>query len=151
MDQSFLDMVLNFVELSSATVKRAMDENNWYKQSYRQASRLQPVLLDHLVRSGIISPQQKQAADEMLSSHAESLQLLKAAADKIVELRRSLGVKQANDLGRGESWDGSSSGNHFTPPGRGEYDSLRDPFIGRKTSEKKASDMALLKLLHNAR
>lgn len=142
MNQSFLDAVLRFVELSSATVKRALDENAHYRQSQARASYLQEPLLEHLINTGIVASTQKQAAEAMLNSHAESLQLLKAAADKIVELRQQMGIKQANDLGRGDD-----SRVYFTAPGRGQYDSLQDPFIGRKTTEKKASDMALLKLV----
>lgn len=153
MNQQFLDTVLKFVEVGSATVKKAMDENEVHRVSQKRAADLRGALLDHMVASGVIADHQKQAAEAMLASHAESLQLLKAATDKIVDLRKQLATKQAGDIGQGQSEKKAGlSGLGVSTPvpnGNGQYDSLSDPFVGRKTSEKKASDLALMKVLES--
>lgn len=135
-NQKFLDNVLSFVEVGSTAVKRAMDEVTVHRQSQKRAADLRSSLLDHMVASGVVAGHQKQAADAMLGSHAETMQLLKAAVDKIVELRKDVNAKTAGDLG--------------TPDGKGralssEYNSLTNPFVGAKTAELKESDMHLLK------
>lgn len=136
---------LLFVEVGSATVKRAMDEVAIHEQAQKAASDLRPSLLEHMVTSGVVQPGQKQAADAMLGSHATTMQLLKSAVDKIVELRGEMAgqtAKQASNLGGPDTPQKTAGVNK---PGSEGYNSLEDNFVGRPTNEKKASDLAFLK------
>lgn len=99
--RSFLDDTVRLVELASYTIKRAGEENNVHKAAQQKAAQLRGPLLEDLLRSGLVAPGAKQAAAAMLGSHAETLNLLKAAADMIVELSRQQAAKTAGDLGQG--------------------------------------------------
>lgn len=151
MNQQFLDTNLKFIEVGSALVKKAMDEIEVHRTSQKRAADLRGPLLDFLVQNGFIAEHQKQAAEAMLASHAESLQLLKAMGEKFAEYKKQTSIKEAAALGKGESEKRAGLGGSGTttpvPNGNGQYDSLSDPFVGRKTSEKKASDLALMKVL----
>jgi hypothetical protein len=50
--------------------------------------------------------------------------------------------KRAGDLGQAVDEDRIGVG-----PGKAAYDSMTDPYVGRKTSEKKASDIAMFERL----
>lgn len=138
LNPKFLDNVLSFVEVGSTAVKRAVDEVTIHRQAQKRAADLRASLLAHMVASGVVPEIQKQAADSMLGSHAETMQLLKAAVDKIVELRREVTTKTAKDLG---SPDTRGNG----PAGTGGYNSLTSPHVGQKTAELKESDLPLLR------
>jgi hypothetical protein len=138
-----IDYALKVVEVGSFTVKRAMDEITVHRNAQTKAAALRPDLLTYMVENGVVNEDMKQAADAMLGSHAESLQLLKAAVDKIVELKKFNGSKQAADLGAGQN--PQSTGVAKGAAAEGDYDSLSDPVVGRRTNEKKASDYALAK------
>jgi hypothetical protein len=103
------------------------------------------VLLDHMLKSGVVDAGQKQAAEAMLGSHAETMQLLKASVDKIVEMKGGL-TKRGGD---GEAVDGASLGlaNGRSQSEPGGYNSLTDPFVGQKTAYVKESDRPLLALI----
>lgn len=135
--QQLLDGTLQFVELGSFTVKRACDELTVHRSMQKKASELAPEVLDLLVKTQAVQPGQKSAAAAMLGSHAETLQLLKSAVEELHKARGQL-TKRAGDLGRGVD---------DRPAGEPAYDSLSDPFVGRKTSQKKASDLAILSVL----
>lgn len=142
---SLLDNVIQYVEVSSMTAKRAIDEVETHRQAQKRASDLRSALLDHMLKSGVVAEHQKQAAEAMLGSHAETMQLLKAAVDKIVELKG--GTKRlAGDVG--EAVDPASvglSGGWYSK--QGEYNSLEDPIVGRRTTMVKESDKPLLALI----
>lgn len=146
---NLLDGVVQYIEVSSMATKRALDEVGVHRQSQEKAAALRPSLLDHMVKSKVVPEAQKQAAEVMLGAHDTTLQLLKAATDKIVELNAALarqknGEKQAGDLGRGvEGGEYNSS-----PAGEGEYNSLTHPIVGEKTAFVKESDKPLLALLN---
>ena len=134
-------LVVKFAELSSATIKRALDETNVHRAAQKQAADLRPATLEFMVTNGLIDADQKTAADAMLASHASTLNLLKTAGEKIVELKKELAAKTA-ELGAPAE---KQAGDEGAAPG--SYNSLDDPFVGRRTSEKKASDQAILKVL----
>lgn len=136
-NQKFLDNVLTMVEVGSTTVKRAMDEVIVHRQAQKRAADLSGALLEHMVASGVIAGHQKEAAAAMLGSHAETMQLLKSAVDKIAELRKQVNAKTAGDLGTPESGR--------TVAGTPGYNSLTNPHVGAKTAELKESDLPLLK------
>lgn len=146
-----LDNVVGFIELSSMTTKRALDEIGVHRAAQEKAAALRPALLDHMLKSKVVQAHQKEAADAMLGSHPESLQLLKAATDKIVELNAEIqrlkagGTKQAGDLGAGVDGGevGVAAGGSFQ--GTGEYNSLTHPIVGEKTAFVRESDRKLAK------
>lgn len=144
-NQQFLDNTITFVELSSAFTKRAADELGVHRQAQTKAASLRPSLLQHMLDNKVVTEAQKEAADAMLGSHAETMNLLKAAVDKITELNKQLAEKTASNLGGPEKKAGAGG----NAEDGGTYDSLTDPFVGRKTGEKKASDRCLEAVLQN--
>ena len=143
---TLLDNVIQFVEVSSLTAKKAIDEVETHRQAQKRAGDLRGALLDHMIKSGVVADHQRQAAEAMLGSHAETMQLLKAATDKIVELKGAV-TKKAGD--NGEAVDPSSlglpGGRGYTQPG--DYNSLTHPVVGEKTAFVKESDKPLLALI----
>ena len=144
MNHKFIANTLKFVEVASVAVKRAMDEVGVHRQAQKRASDLRAGILTKMIKLGCANEQQKEGADAMLASHAETLKLFDAAMDKIAELKLAL-EKRGSDLGSPDSEKSASAS--FTT---GDYDSLTDPFVGRKTSMKKASDIALSRVLEPA-
>jgi len=141
-----LDGVVRYVEVSSLTTKKALDEVGVHRQSQEKAAALRPPLLAYMVSEGVVVPKYKEAADAMLASHPETLQLLKAAVDKIAELKAKIvklqgGTKEAGDLGAPET--GTGLGGSYQH--EGAYNSLTSPHVGNHTSELKESDKVLLK------
>jgi len=132
---------LRFVELGSFVVKRACDELIVHRGLQKKASDLAPEVLEIMIKTGAVREEQRQAAAAMLGSHAETLQLTKWAVEELYKARTT--NKVAGDLG--------TPVDDPEKRGQGDYDSLTDPFIGRQTSQKKASDHAILKVLDNPR
>lgn len=137
--RQFAEGTLKFVQLASFTAKRACDELVVHRSMQKKASDLAPEVLELMVKTGAVQPDQRDAAAAMLGSHAETLNLLKYAVEELHKART--GEKQAGDLGRAE--------NDPDAPPPGSYDSLNDCVVGRQTSLKKASDLAMLKVLED--
>lgn len=138
---SFLDGVVNYVEVSSLTTKKALDEVAVHRQSHEKAAALIDPLLKEMLTAGVIDGSDKEAAAVMLQSHDTTLQLLKAAVDKIAEAKK-FGVPEpgrASDDPNGHSKQASDQG------GGGEYNSLTNPVVGARTSFVRESDLPLLK------
>lgn len=142
MNQAIANKALNYVAVTSVMTKKAMEELSTYHAAREKAASVRPDLLKQMMEVGCVSEQQKEAAEVMLASHPETLGLLKSAVDVIAKLQGKL-KKQAADLGEGV--DDKDVG--LSKQAGTEYDSLTDPFVGRRTSEKKASDVAILKVL----
>jgi hypothetical protein len=140
MNRNFASKVLQYVEVNSALLKRALDELGVHRQAQKRAADQRADLLKRMVEVGCVQESQKTAADAMLGGHAETMGLLKAAVDKIAGLREELS-KRAGDLGQGA--DPKEFGSE-----KAAFDSLSDGYVGRKTSQRKASDEAILKVLH---
>ncbi len=137
---ALLDNTLKFVSVASHGMKRACDEIKVHRSMQKKAADLIPATVEALVKTGSIRPDQVDAAKAILGSHAETLQMLKRANDQIARLKS--GEKRAGDrLGSGVADSGQPEG----------YDSLQDPRVGLKTSEKKASDLAILRVLESPR
>ena len=141
MNQNLATAALNYVAVSSALTKRAIDELNVHRAAQQKAAALQPTLLQEMLQTGHLAEHQKQAGEAMLASHPETLQLLKLAIAKNVEQRELL-KKYASELGRGEDENTT-----VVEKTAGDYDSLNDPYVGRRTSQRKASDVAILRVL----
>lgn len=134
--QQFIDGTLQFVEVASFGMKRACDELIVHRSMQKKASDLAPELLSLMLKTGAVRNDQKDAAAAMLGSHAETLQLLKSAVEELHKQKTQSLTKKAGDLGTGVD-DNNKPG----------YDSLTSNYVGRKTGEKKASDMAILRVL----
>lgn len=136
MNPELATKMLNFVQVASILSKRALDELSKKQAAEKKASAMVGTLTGHMIQSGVIDSNQKQAAEQMLSSHDQTMALLKNAVDKIAELKQS-NIKKASELGVPE---GEPRSNAADP----EW-SLKSPFVGARSSEKKASDMAFMK------
>lgn len=136
---NFLDNVVDYVEVSSLATKKALDEVAVHRQSHEKAAALVDPLLKRMLEVGVIDGTDKEAAEVMLQSHDTTLQLLKAAVDKLAETKSSGGVPEpgrATDDPNGHSKQGSD---------QGDYDSLTNPVVGARSQFVKASDLPLLK------
>ena len=127
--------MLRFVEIASSFGKEAMDKIEALEAPQKQASEQITGLVEHLIETKVIEPGQKQAAENALRDHGQTQTLLKNAASKIKELREKQASASVAELGQpaGE-----------TKTANDPAASLTDPFVGRRTTEKKASDIALL-------
>jgi len=138
--------IVQFIELAGCTVKKALDAVGQKKkddasiEAYTNSS-IKKMAEEHLIDAG-----EEKRARELLSTHSGALSLLGNALDKIAELsskykeaqksNRELTKRAASNLGRGVDNVGD---------GDLGYDSINDPVVGRRTSQKKASDVALAK------
>jgi hypothetical protein len=148
MNANLANAALNYVAVSSALTKKALDELQVHRTSQQKAAAMRSELLDHMLKAGTVNERTKQAADAMLGSHPETLGLLKSAVDLIAKLKTQL-QKQALDTGTGV--DPKEAGVAGVEKSAGDYDSLTDPFVGRKTSQVKASDRAIMRVMENPR
>ena len=144
MNPQFATKVLQYVEVNSALLKRALDELQGHRALQKKAGDLRPDLLKRMIEVGCVNDGSKEAAEAMLAGHAETLGLLKSAVDKIADLKERL-HKSAGELGRGEETGKAGTASEKTA---GDYDSLSDGYVGRRTSQLKASDQAILKVLN---
>ena len=145
-DPNLLRDVVSFVDVSSQTVKRALDEVAVHRTAREKAASLQQPLLTHMLAAGVIAPGEKEACAIMLGSHDTTLQLLKAAVDKLAAERKERGTvqKAAGDLGRSEA----DPANPQAATGSSRYNSLTSPFVGSKTAEDmKESDKVLYRVI----
>lgn len=136
---NMLDTMVKYINVSSLTAKKACDQVALHEQQQKQAADLRPGLLKHLVDNGIVAPQHEKGAEAMLGQHSTTMTLLKAAADKIIELKAQL-TKQATDEPGSADADSPSG---VAPDGT--YNSLTSPLVGMKTAHLKESDKALLR------
>jgi len=143
MNTKIATAALNYVAVSSAMTKKALDELGVHRDSQTKAAALRPDLLQLMIETGAVSEEQKQAADAMLGSHAETLGLLRSAIEKMAGMKAKI-EKQAAELGQPADEDEASLGGDKAA---GDYNSLEDGYVGKKTSQKKASDEAILKVL----
>jgi hypothetical protein len=131
--QGLIDGALNVTEVGSFCIKRACDEIVVHRQMQKRAADVAPQVLALMVKTGAIRKDQEKEAAAMLGGHAETLRLLFNAVEKLAERQE----KRAGDLGHGVD----------DPAQQRAYDSLTYPVVGHKTSQKKASDAAILKVL----
>jgi predicted transcriptional regulator len=133
--------VIEFTAVSSVLNDRLMKQAQARYAQDKQAAEKLPAVLAVLERTGCITQQQKQAAVQMLSNHSLSLDLLVKAAENSYQFKTAA-EKIGTDLGRAVSDKeaGVKSANKIRT-------SLNDPYVGRRTSEKKASDDAILAVM----
>lgn len=131
---------IEFIAASSALNDRLMGEVQAHRDREKQAAARRSAVLELLLSTGSVAPHQKQAAAEMLANPAQTLDLLVNAVNKM-QVYKSASEKAASDLGQAVT-------DHTTAKAASSRDSLNDPYVGRPTSEKKASDLALLAVLN---
>jgi hypothetical protein len=145
----FLENAVRYIGLNSALIKRAMADRATLMTGQKQAMDVRDVVLSALVEKRAVAKDRQEECRVMLGSHAETLKLLKAAADKIGELssecERLRGMPKHSQA-NGDAVDAAAAGvsGHTK---KGEYNSLEDPVAGRRTSQIKESDKALLALI----
>lgn len=139
------DLALKYVEVSGYAVKAAMDEISVHRQAQQLAKRAAAGLTDELIQLNVLDPNQKEAVDVMTASHAETLSLLRMCAHKLAAERTERAKSAAASRSLGQSAAPDTLPIHGAQ--RGDYDSLSDPHLGRRTTQKKASDEPLLALI----
>jgi DNA repair protein RadC len=141
MNTKLAAQTVEFIAASSALNDRLMGQVQSYREKEKQAAAKRDAVLDLMIETGSVAPHQKQAAAEMLANHGQSLDLLVNAINKMASYKQA-SEKAASDLGQAVTE--KEAGIKTQPQVR---DSLNDPYVGRRTSEKKASDMAILAVL----
>lgn len=144
MNTKLAAQTIEFIAASSALNDRLMGEVQSHRAREKQAAAKRQAVLDLMVNTGCIAPHQKQAAADMLGNHGQSLDLLVNAINKM-QSYKAASEKTASDLGQAVS---EKEAGYKAAPTR---DSLNDPYVGRRTSEKKASDVAILAVLNAPR
>lgn len=141
MNTKLAAQMVEFIAASSALNDRLMGEVKNHRASEKKAADKRGTILDLMVETGCVAPHQKQAAAEMLADHGQSLDLLVNAINKMQGYKQA-SEKSASDLGHAVSDKEAGA-----QPQSRVSDSLNDPYVGRRTSEKKASDLAILAVL----
>lgn len=141
MNTKIASKTVEFIAASSALNDRLMGEVQSHREQEKKAADKLNAVLDLMLETGCVAPHQKQAAAEMLSDHSQSLDLLVNAVKKMHGYKQA-SEKAAADLGQGVTE--KEAGVVAQPTA---HDSLNDPYVGRRGSEKKASDIAILKVL----
>ncbi len=145
MNTKLAAQTIEFIAASSALNDCLMGEVQAHRAREKQAAAKRQAVLDLMLSTGCVAPHQKQAAADMLGSHSQSLDLLVNAIDKM-QSYKTASEKAASDLGQAVS--DKEAGVKSASAVR---DSLNDPYVGRRTSEKKASDLAILAVLNAPR
>jgi hypothetical protein len=144
MNTKLAAQTIEFIAASSALNDRLMGEVQSHRAREKQAAAKRQAVLELMVNTGCIAPHQKQAAADMLGNHGQSLDLLVNAINKM-QSYKAASEKAASDLGQAVT---EKEAGYKSVPTR---DSLNDPYVGRRTSEKKASDVAILAVLNAPR
>lgn len=130
--------MLQFVQVTSTFGKRALEELGVHRGREKRANDVRAGVLQQLLDGGLIAEHQKEAAAKILADPAESLKLLGKAAAELTKYKTA-SEKQASTLGQGVDDPAA--------PASTSYDSIKSPFVGMRTSQKKASDIAFEKAL----
>ena len=142
MKPKLAEMLVKSIQINSLLQKRALDSYSSYHTAAQEANSQVASLADHMVDKGCVAAHQKEAASGMLQSHTGTMELLRNSVDKLSDAHARL-EKSASDLGRGVD-EGQSGVSNVS-----SYSSLEDPYVGRRTSEKKASDEAIWAVVNN--
>jgi len=138
MNTKIASMMIEYIAASSALTDRLLGDTQRYRAQEKAAAAKQSATLETMLRNDCVGTHEKQAAASMLADHSQTLDLLVNAVNKMAEYR-GRSEKIASDLGRPVADPAVKTAG---------YDSLNDPFVGRHSSQKKASDLALLRVLN---
>ncbi len=142
MKPKLAEMLVKSIQINSLLQKRALDAYNNYHEAHKTANDQISGLVEHMVDKGCVGEHQKQAAAEMLQSHSGAMEILRNSVDKLSDAHVKL-EKSGHDLGQAVDDGGAVARN------RSSFASTDDFYVGRRSSEKKASDDAILAVLNN--
>lgn len=138
MNQKFASEVAQFVAVSQELNSRLMQQLAEKSASEKSASARKVEILDHLQKAGCVSPANREKAASMLGDHSQTLSLLANTATQVSRLRENL--KKANaELGTVSDRSDKTASVSSAADG---------PFVGRHTSQKRASDAVFLSILN---
>jgi len=89
-----------FVEGATLIAARAVALENEKAAADKAAADERAGLTDALVTNGVLAEKQRATADQLMSTHAGSLQLLKWAAEQLIEERKTAKVAALTSLGQ---------------------------------------------------
>ena len=143
-NQKLAGQMLEYITASSALEDRLQQELAGHRAQQKAAAEKRAAVCDALIAQKAVQPHEKAAALQLLSSHSHTLDLLVNAANKTAEFEKKAAAamqKTASmDLGRASDQpSGSASAS--------AHSSLTGPFVGARSSTKKASDLALASVL----
>lgn len=142
LDPVLAGKMLRYTQVSNVLVKKALDALTPFQQDAEKAAAAREALIDHMIATGTIPEHEKEAAAKAMSSQEGLQHVLKNAIDKIATLQQN--QKTAGDLGEGV--DAGS----LDLAGVGAPSANHNPnYLGARTSEKKASDVAMLRILED--
>jgi hypothetical protein len=135
------------VELNNLIVKKALQIAGQNEKSASADKLVKTAAAEQatfMVTNKLIDANQQKRAEDMLQTPAGALSVLKNALNELAETKQKLAsvAAKANSLG-------AATPENFGKSGGVEegYDSLNDGYVGRKTTEKKASDRVLFEKL----
>lgn len=141
LDPTLANKMIQYTQVSNVLVKKALEALTPFQKDAEKAAAARDALLDHMISSGVIKEHEKTAASQAMSSQEGLQQVLKNAVDRIVLLTQN--QKEAGDLG-----EGVDAGNLGLAE-VGAAAASNPNYLGARTSEKKASDFAMLKILED--
>lgn len=145
MNAKIAAQTVDYVAATSALTDRLLTATKQAAAKEKRAAEVAPGVLKLLVENGLVSETQKSAAAKLLGDHAGTLQILENAITKLAEFKAR---EKAAAAELGHPVTEKEAGVAQAAP---VIDSMSDPYVGRRTSQKKASDLALLKVLNKPR
>lgn len=118
---NFVEKTVDYIQCVEAALNSAESQLNEKRASDERINDLLPQAVDALIQFERIDPADREKAASALSSHAKALEILIKAAD----VNRTVKPKV---LGRSEKQATDT------------YDSLNDPYVGRRTTSERESD-----------
>lgn len=120
------EKVLETIQLSATALDKAEHELGVKRAADAKVAALIPSVVDILIANERIDPADREKAAAALADPARALEILIKTADPNNTIRpRQLGAAVQEK--------------------KASYDSLNDPYVGRRTSEEKESDRAYLR------
>ena len=139
LDPALANKMIQYTQVSNVLVKKALEQLTPFQQDAEKAAATRDALIDHMVAAGTIQEHEKEAAAKLMSSQEGLQHVLKNAVDTI--------AKQQNQKTAGDLGEGVDAGS-LDLAGVGAPSANHNPnYLGARTSEKKASDVAMLRIL----
>lgn len=131
MSSTIQQKMLKYIQVTGTALEKAEKTAEAKAANEKKVAELIPGVIEDLVRNGRIEPNQKEAAAKLLSNHAETLKLLKKAAQQ----------RNTEELSRlGSPTDGRmKAASHQL--------SQNSPYVGTRTTTEKESDRILFERL----
>jgi hypothetical protein len=139
-----LGNMVDFIAVGSQFAKRAMDERTVTQMAQDKAASLRGPLVKDMISMGLIQASQAKEAEAMLGAHDTTLVLLRSACEKAAEYKAALPPLPKPVAQPGAPVEPAGQ---KTASAGGEFTSLTNPHVGRRTTEVKESDRALLRMI----